>query len=244
MQRSECRGFLKAEPAKLLFLPVPTEQKYSAGISVHIRPLVLRPIIQLKNIFKRVQDLGGTALYANAFPQEFFQYASSGTRKLTVSTLACMMSGIPLLTVRDLADNNGISADFLRTHWPELGHPDVHPIAAFEAGRHLFRISMRHTLSVFEYWLTDHAGHSQNMQHAVDILERLDEFLAGYFEQFDELQSLFLMISDHGNIEDLSIKSHTRNKVPCILAGREKGTVARHIRNLTDITPALLQLLS
>jgi bisphosphoglycerate-independent phosphoglycerate mutase (AlkP superfamily) len=99
-------------------------------------------------------------------------------------------------------------------------------------------------LTVFEYWLTDHAGHSKEMKFAVEVLERLDEFLAGYFERFDESESLFLMISDHGNIEDLSVKSHTRNKVPCILAGREKGTVARRIRDLTDVTPAILQLLS
>ncbi len=207
-------------------------------------PSVLRPVIQSGNIFKRVRDLGGSAVYANAFPKEFLQYASTGTRRLTVSTLSCILSGIPLLTARDLMDNNGISADFIRTQWPELGHPDVRSITAFEAGLHFYRISMCHTLTVFEYWLTDHAGHSRNMKFAVEVLEQLDEFLAGYFEQFDESQSLFLMISDHGNIEDLSLKSHTRNKVPCILAGREKGTVASQIRNLTDITPALIQLLS
>ena len=207
-------------------------------------PSVLRPIIQSQNIFKRVKDLGKSAVYANAFPEEFFRYVSSGTRRLTVSTLSCIMSGIPLLTVQDLTANNGISADFLRTRWPELGHPDIRPITAFEAGRHFYRISLCHTLTVFEYWLTDHAGHSQNMQFAVEVLERLDQFLAGYFERFDQSQSLFLMISDHGNIEDLSVKSHTRNKVLCLLAGWEKESAARQIRDLTDITPALMQLLS
>ena len=114
-------------------------------------PSVLRPIIQSKNIFKRVKELGKSAVYANAFPKEFFQYVSSGTRRLTVSTLSCIMSGIPLLTVQDLTDNNGISPDFLRAHWPELGHPEIRPITAFEAGGHYYRISMCHTLTVFEY---------------------------------------------------------------------------------------------
>ena len=75
-------------------------------------------------------------------------------------------------------NNNGISADFIRTQWPELGHPDVRSITAFEAGLHFYRISMCHTLTVFEYWLTDHAGHSRNMKFAVEVLEQLDEFLA------------------------------------------------------------------
>jgi len=50
------------------------------------------------------------------------------------------------------------------------------------------------------------------------------------------------MVSDHGNIEDLSTKSHTRNKVPCILVGTRRKQLVNRIKNLTHITPSIIRL--
>ena len=90
--------------------------------------------------------------------------------------------------------------------------------------------------------MTDHAGHSKNMATAVDVLERFDEFLSGFMRSFDLKNMLLMMISDHGNIEDLSSKSHTRNRVPCILAGKHREKLLKRIKNLTHVTPALMRL--
>jgi 2,3-bisphosphoglycerate-independent phosphoglycerate mutase len=207
-------------------------------------PSILRPTIAEKNVLRVLRDRGKTAVFANAFPQRFFEYVESGTRRLSVTTLACMLSDIPLLTAAELSRNEGVSADFTRARWPELGHPDVHPVTPAEAGRHLWQIAERHDFTLFEYWLTDYAGHSQSMPRSVEALEHLDEFLGGFFERFDQRDSLFMFVSDHGNIEDLSTKSHTRNPVPCILAGSRRLEVAPRLRALTHITPAILDLLS
>ncbi|MGI8884009.1 MAG: hypothetical protein ACR2IA_07185 [Pyrinomonadaceae bacterium] len=51
-----------------------------------------------------------------------------------------------------------------------------------------------------------------------------------------------ILTSDHGNIEDLSVRNHTLNDVPTIVWGREKNSVAGRIKDLTDITPAILNL--
>jgi 2,3-bisphosphoglycerate-independent phosphoglycerate mutase len=206
-------------------------------------PTILRPIIESKNIFRQLKSRGRTVCFSNAFPQRFFDYTSSGTRRLTVTTLACMQTGIPLLTAKELARNEGISADFTRSKWPELGHPEIEPITAVEAGRHLLQIAQKYDFTLFEYWLTDHAGHSQKMSAALDALENLDLFLSGFFEKFDFRDSLFVAISDHGNIEDLSVKGHTRNPVPCIAAGSYAREFVSSVHNLTHITPAILNLI-
>jgi bisphosphoglycerate-independent phosphoglycerate mutase (AlkP superfamily) len=52
------------------------------------------------------------------------------------------------------------------------------------------------------------------------------------------------MISDHGNIEDLSTKTHTRNPVPCVAVGMHRKKFIPSIRNLTHIAPAIEALLS
>jgi hypothetical protein len=205
-------------------------------------PSVLRPVIAEKNIFHQLAALGKSVSFANAFPQRFFDYTESGTRRLTVTTLSCQLAGIPLLTAHELQRNEAISADFIRTQWPELGHPEIFPITSREAGKHFASIVSKHDFTLFEYWLSDHAGHSQKIAFAVEVLERLDEFLAGFFASFDPSNTLLMIVSDHGNIEDLSTKSHTRNRVPCILVGKHCHQLVKRIKNLTHITPAIVRL--
>jgi 2,3-bisphosphoglycerate-independent phosphoglycerate mutase len=206
-------------------------------------PTILRPVIESKNIFRLLKTRGKSVSFANAFPQRFFDYTRSGTRRLTVTTLAAQMAGVPLLTSKELQCDEGISPDFIRTRWPELGHPEVRPVTPEEAGRHLWRIATRNDFTVFEYWLTDHAGHSQNMKLAIDTLERFDSFLGGILEGFDATDSLLVTISDHGNVEDLATKSHTRNPVPCIAAGKNAHKFVSSVKDLTHITPAILGML-
>ncbi|MGD1044376.1 MAG: metalloenzyme [Bacteroidota bacterium] len=204
-------------------------------------PSILRQVIAEKNIFCRLKAIGKSAVFANAFPQRFFDYTESGSRRLTVTTLSCQLTGIPLLTAHELQRDEGISADYIRTQWPELGHPEIKPITPKTAGKHLAHIAAQYDFTLFEYWLTDHAGHSQKMAFAVEVLERFDEFLSGFLESFDSSNTLLMIVSDHGNIEDLSTKSHTRNRVPCILIGRQRHQLANRIKNLTHITPAIIR---
>ncbi len=206
-------------------------------------PSDLRPVIKEKNIFRQLKVYGKSVTFANAFPKQFFEYTNSGTRRLTVTTLSCMMSDVPLLTADDLRKNKAISADITRARFPELGYPELQPISAQEAGRHLAEISREFDFTLFEYWLTDHAGHSRDMKWAVEILERFDSFLDGLLQSLDLRHSLLMMISDHGNIEDLSTKSHTRNPVPCILLGRKRISLTQKIKNLTHIAPAIVNSL-
>ncbi len=207
-------------------------------------PTTLRPVIESKNIFRQLKSAGKSVCFANAFPRPFFEYVRTGTRRLTVTTLACTMSGVPLLTAKELARDEGISADFTRTRWPELDHPEIHPVTPREAGHHLWQIALNHDFTLFEYWLTDVAGHSQKMKTATDALENLDSFLGGFLELFEPSRALLVIISDHGNIEDLSTKSHTRNPVPCIAVGSHRKEFVSGLRNLTHLTPSILNLIA
>jgi hypothetical protein len=202
----------------------------------------LRPVIEQKNIFRQLKERGCSVVFANAFPRQFFDYTNSGTRRLTVTTLSCIMAGVPLLTADDLRANRALSADFNRDRWVEMGYPDLVPITPQQAGEHLAELTRAHDFTLFEYWLPDHAGHKQDMQWSVELLERFDGFLDALVRKLDLRRTLVLAISDHGNIEDLSTKTHTRNPVPCLVLGRRRKEVARRIKNLTHITPTILSM--
>jgi hypothetical protein len=224
-----------------IFTGVNGAKKFGRHFGPH-PPSVLRSVIADKNIFRQLKAIGKSVVFANAFPQRFFDYIESGTRRLTVTTLSCQLAGVPLLTVKDLQRDEGISADFVRSKWKELGHPDIKPITSTEAGRHLANIAARNNFTLFEYWLTDHAGHSQNMAFAIEVLEQFDEFLSGFLKSFDPAHTLLMIVSDHGCIEDLSTKTHTRNPVPCIIAGKYRHKLVHCIKNLTHVTPAIVRL--
>jgi bisphosphoglycerate-independent phosphoglycerate mutase (AlkP superfamily) len=96
---------------------------------------------------------------------------------------------------------------------------------------------------MFEHFLTDLAGHAQDMANAVEVLENLEAFLAALLTCADLSKNLVILTSDHGNLEDLSVKTHTRNPVPTILWGTGAVDVAAGIRDLSNIAPAILRYL-
>ncbi len=120
---------------------------------------------------------------------------------------------------------------------------NVPEIPEREAGKNLYRMSRRHAFTLFEYYLTDKVGHSRSSDRAETVLQALDRFFAGILTHFDLEDSLLLIASDHGNIEDLSTKSHTYNHVPLIALGRNAGLFC-NVRDLTGVTPAILQALA
>ncbi|MEW6509475.1 MAG: alkaline phosphatase family protein [Bacteroidota bacterium] len=211
----------------------------------------LKPIIRERNIFRRVLATKKGPCFANAFPQRFFDYLERHQSRLTVTTLSCVYAGVPLLRASDLATGRGISADITGEGWHGLGYPDMPTVTPAEAGRRLTALASAFDFVLFEYWRTDHAGHAMSMKEAVEVLETFDGLLGGIIDTLDPATTLLLITSDHGNIEDLSVKTHTRHPVPLIAYGRDQRDLverlmseARGRPDLTTVTPAVMEYLS
>jgi 2,3-bisphosphoglycerate-independent phosphoglycerate mutase len=93
---------------------------------------------------------------------------------------------------------------------------------------------------VFEFFETDEAGHAREMDRALDALSRVDRLVRAALERLGPDDAL-VVTSDHGHVEDLSIRNHTRARVPVLGFGRAAGEVGA-VRDLTDIAPLLLRL--
>jgi len=97
-----------------------------------------------------------------------------------------------------------------------------------------------HDLTLFAHYATDTAGHRRDMENAVTALERVDAFLGGVMEDLST-DTLLLIASDHGNIEDVTT-GHTRN--PALGLATGPGTPeASKLRDLRDVAPFLERIL-
>lgn len=194
------------------------------------------------NIFSQVNTLLGTrsAAFANAYPPRFFDFAASRNR-WTVTTYCCKQAGLHIRGLDDIERGRAVTADLTGEGWHQIGH-GIDLISEREAGARLHRISQSHALTLFEYYLTDKAGHGRTDHPPSHFLDALEQFLGGVMSAFDPVSDLLIITSDHGNIEDPSIKTHTRNPVPLIAYGQGAHHFAQ-ARSLMDVTPAILQAL-
>jgi 2,3-bisphosphoglycerate-independent phosphoglycerate mutase len=120
-----------------------------------------------------------------------------------------------------------------------LGFIDAPVMNPREAGRKLGALAKEYDFSLFEYWASDYAGHKQQMDEAIRLMESFDEVLGGLVDGWDD--GLILVTSDHGNMEDLSTRRHTDAYVPALVIGRRaaREEFTRDMRDITHIAPAI-----
>jgi len=203
----------------------------------------LVPIIKEQNVFVQLQQRRKSVFFVNGFPKKYFDYINSPRGRTPVVALSYIAAGRALNTIEDIAAGKALSADFTNEGLNTFGY-QLPVMSTFEAGRRFYKIGRSFDFTLFEYFFSDKAGHSQKMKSSVDILQRMDGFLAGILDSFDDRNDILLFVSDHGNIEDLSTKSHTRNPVPLIVVGSQRKFFCDKIKRLTDITPAIVSYLS
>ena len=223
-----------------------TGMNAAAYIGKHYGPYpysTLKPILEQKNIFKQLSERGKKVFYANAFPPRYFEWINSPKGRTAVISYSWLASGFKLNTNEVLARGDALSADITGERWNALGFPSVPVLTPQEAGKRLVGFIENYNFVLFEYYLTDKAGHSQSMEKAVDALEQIDSLLEGIVEHMNFKKHLIVLTSDHGNLEDLSTKSHTRNPVPLLVIGSGHKEFTSEVKSLTHVTPSLLQLL-
>jgi len=221
----------------------------SAEIGYHYGPKPNKDVaayLRNGNIFSTLASRGLKSGLINAYPQGYFDSIQSGRRLYSAIPLAVTNAGIPLMTQNDLVAGHAISADFTAEGWREhLNLPDTPVLTPDEAGERIANLADNYDLTFFEYWLSDYAGHSQDMQAAENLLVTFDQVLGGLLATWDDQQGLILITSDHGNMEDLSTRRHTANPVPALLVGNPAMRLAfsADLMDLTGITPAILRLI-
>jgi bisphosphoglycerate-independent phosphoglycerate mutase (AlkP superfamily) len=68
--------------------------------------------------------------------------------------------------------------------------------------------------------------------------------MKGLLATWDDEQGLIILTSDHGNIEDMSERSHTRNLVPTLVVGSARHRITASLSDLTDFAEGILNVLT
>jgi 2,3-bisphosphoglycerate-independent phosphoglycerate mutase len=191
-------------------------------------------------LFSRFTKERKKAALLNAYPPRYFDGINSGKRLYSSIPLSVINAGLPLFRHDDLFAGRALSADFTGEGWRTmLGFSDAPVMDAPQAGRKLGRLATEYDFSLFEYWASDYAGHKQEMDNAIYLMETFDEVLGGLVEVWED--GLILVTSDHGNMDDLSTRKHTDANVPALIIGDKaaRDEFTRDLKDLTGIAPAI-----
>jgi hypothetical protein len=201
----------------------------------------MREIIREHSVFLQLKRLGiGPNVFVNAYTPQFF---TEKPRWKSATTCAVEAARMNFRRLPDLLGEQAVFHDFTNASLRERGF-DVPRFDPRDAARILAGFPPKYRFILYEHFLTDKIGHDRDFPRARIHLPLLAEFVRETLERVDLEKTTFILTSDHGNIEDLSVRNHTLNRVPTIVWGREKEAVAGQIKNLADITPAILWLLS
>ncbi|QQS42051.1 MAG: peptidase [Acidobacteriota bacterium] len=201
----------------------------------------LKEIIREHSIFKRLVESGNTpSLFANAYTPQFFE----GTpRWKSATTFAVESAGIPFRKIPDLLGRRSVFHDFTNRSLRERGF-DVPEFSPGDAAEILAGLAKDSRFVLYEHFITDKIGHDQDMDRAKVHLPELASFLRKTVEYSDLSRTTVILTSDHGNVENLSVRNHTLNKVPTVIWGRRAEESADKVRDLTDIAPLVRELLA
>ncbi len=201
----------------------------------------LVPLIKEKNIFHEFKKRKKKVAFVNAYPKQFFEYVNSGRRRLSVTTLSCLLSGIRLNKIADLRNGKALAADIDNIRFTEKMGYKLKVISPQTAAKRLIRIGSKNHLTVFEIFHMDHHGHGRAPEYMEHTIKILDEFLL-YITKNLEKEMTLIVSSDHGNFEDLSIKMHTLNPALGMVFGKNSEVISKKIKKLYDIKPTIMEM--
>jgi hypothetical protein len=204
----------------------------------------VRDILAEGTLFSALSNAGYRAALLNAYPDGYFTAIESGKRLHAAISQSVVNAGIPLYGQAELFSGQALSADFTGEGWRDrLKLNDVPIYSQQEAGEKLAELTTEVDLAFFEFWPSDYAGHRQDREDAIALLEHFDGVLGGLLSAWDDQSRLVLITSDHGNLESLNTRRHTTNPVPALVIGAPelRHQFTQDLHTLADITPAILQ---
>lgn len=201
----------------------------------------MREIIAEHSIFLQLQNAGiAPVTFANAYTQTFF---AERPRWVSATTAAVEAAGLQFRNVNDLKNDRAVYQDFTNQVVIERG-AELALRTPARAAEVLAGIVAENRFTLYEYFITDKLGHRQDYEAARRVLQQLAAFIRELLDRVDLRTTSVILTSDHGNIEDLSSRNHTLNDVPTIVWGANREGIAGRIKNLADITPAIVESLT
>ncbi len=199
----------------------------------------LRGLLEERNLLTLGARAGRRVAFLNMFRPDGLKLLLAGQRRPSATTAAALAAGLRLRTVEDLLRGEAVYHDV--TCWTiegqDYGVPLVSPE---EAAARALAVAGRHDFCLYEYFLTDLAGHAREKELTRKVLGNLDRFLAAVVGGL--AGSTVVLASDHGNIEDAASGTHTLNPVPVLAFGPGSRAAVSGVESITEVAGRLAEL--
>ncbi len=199
------------------------------------------PILKKKNILVYFKEEFNSSNFVNAYPKVFFDYIKSGRSRLSVTTITCKLAEIKLNSAEEVRTGSAITAELTNERWNQRLGYDLEIISPQTAARRLLKIAYNYKFTLYEYYLSDHLGHLRLANEFEKLFSEMDEFLFTLLNEVNPQNTTLIICSDHGNLEDLSTKTHTRNPALTITSGKAAKSIAETVTDITQIKDAIIK---
>ncbi|MCC7019307.1 MAG: hypothetical protein IT332_06120 [Ardenticatenales bacterium] len=218
-----------------------TGRNVAAAVGGHSGPFAgsdVQAVMAVHSLWQDARRYGAPSALATAYPERLIERVASGSGRLSAIARAAVQAGVPLRGPAEAAAGRAVPPYFS----PPRGSTGRRPVVAdpFAAGRLLAADARTHSLCVYEHFATDAVGHRGDIDDAVDVLLGLDAFVGGILSAWPA-DSVLVLMSDHGNLEDATTTQHTL--APALGAWRGPASGAAPPASVTEIAPAIRRFL-
>ncbi len=202
----------------------------------------LRELLKKQSLFVRLKSFGRNCRFLNGFRPVFFTTPEIFIKmRMSATTEMNRAAELPFTSLADIKRGEGLYHEYSNRILRRLGFR-VPLFSAEDAAAVIINESRKYDLLLYEYFMTDNAGHSRNLQSGRKEVEKIERLVHNVAEKMDRENTILIVASDHGNLEDLRTKSHTYNK--SFFALWAKSADVSNLKRITDIAPLVLKLLN
>jgi bisphosphoglycerate-independent phosphoglycerate mutase (AlkP superfamily) len=202
----------------------------------------LRMALREKSLFVRLIRKGLNCKFMNAFRPIFFTSPELFKNKhMSATTEMNKYAGLPFADFSQIKGHKALYHDYTNGEPVSKGF-DLPVFSARQAAQILVNESALNNVVLYEYFMTDFAGHACDMETAVNEIHLVENLIMAVLKKIDMRETSLLVVSDHGNIEDLRTKSHTLNPAFFGIWGDRLKKSNLDLNSLLDVCPLILSL--
>lgn len=206
----------------------------AAAIGRHLSGMpsaALRRLLQRQSIFISLKSAGLRVAFANAFTPAYFLHP---IRRMSASSLHMLYAGLMPRWIWHIPAGKALFQDFGNASLIEAGF-DVPSLLPEQAGHILAGMLGDFDFVLYEFFLTDAAAHGRIVRKPREVIADLDRMIVALLDEIDLNEHAVLLCSDHGNIEDATVRTHTRAPVPLIAWGNDSTSLLDGVDSITGI---------
>jgi len=204
----------------------------------------LRNLLATESLFVKLTEQGKTCRFLNAFRPLFFTSPEIfKDMRMSATTEMNRAARLPFNTIHEIKKGRALYHDYSNRVLRDL-HFKMPEFSASDAAETMLNVSHEFDLLLYEYFETDRAGHDRDLKNAIFEIHKVEKLIVEIVKRINLIDTILIVISDHGNIEDLRTKSHTRNPAFCAVwnNGDEKALLS--LKSITDIYGYIMQTLN